>query len=147
MLKFSEIFEFSSENSYFERIRTVRMVRMVRSIADRTFQLRPGPPPFLQGPTSRRASRSRPPWHAPLSPLPISGLKYGFPSFPPWSPTQWSYFLFLLENEQVTNFFIRRPLFPALNFRMCVYKNSPCRAEANSPSGFNDRMKDHERSS
>ena len=42
MLKFSEIFEFSSENSYFERIRTVRMVRMVRmvrSLADRTFQL------------------------------------------------------------------------------------------------------------
>ena len=36
MLKFSEIFEFSSENSYFERI---RMVRMVRSLADRTFQL------------------------------------------------------------------------------------------------------------
>ena len=39
MLKFSEIFEFSRENSYFERIRTVRMVRMVRSLADRTFQL------------------------------------------------------------------------------------------------------------
>ena len=42
MLKISEIFEFSSENSYFERIRTVRtvrMVRMVRSLADRTFQL------------------------------------------------------------------------------------------------------------
>ena len=36
MLKFSEIFEFSRENSYFERI---RMVRMVRSLADRTFQL------------------------------------------------------------------------------------------------------------
>ena len=32
-----EIFEFSSENSYFER---VRMVRMVRSLADRTFQPR-----------------------------------------------------------------------------------------------------------
>ena len=51
MLKFSEIFEFSRENSYFERIRTVRMVRMVRSLADRTFQLwyRPGMPlvPFL----------------------------------------------------------------------------------------------------
>ena len=41
MLKFSEIFEFSRENSYFERIRMVRMVRMVRSLADRTFQLRP----------------------------------------------------------------------------------------------------------
>ena len=43
MLKFSEIFEFSRENSYFERIRMVRlvrMVRMVRSLADRTFQLR-----------------------------------------------------------------------------------------------------------
>ena len=43
MLNFSEIFEFSSENSYFERIRTVRMVRMVRmvrSLADRTFQPR-----------------------------------------------------------------------------------------------------------
>ena len=40
MLKFSEIFEFSRENSYFDRIRTVRMVRMVRSLADRTFQLR-----------------------------------------------------------------------------------------------------------
>ena len=39
MLKFSEIFEFSRENSYFERIRMVRMVRMVRSLADRTFQL------------------------------------------------------------------------------------------------------------
>ena len=40
MLKISEIFEFSTsnENSYFERIRTVRMVRMVRSLADRTFQ-------------------------------------------------------------------------------------------------------------
>ena len=36
MLKFSEFFEFSRENSYFERI---RMVRMVRSLADRTFQL------------------------------------------------------------------------------------------------------------
>ena len=33
MLKFSEIFEFSRESSYFERI------RMVRSLADRTFQL------------------------------------------------------------------------------------------------------------
>ena len=43
MLKFSEIFEFSWENSYFERIlmvRIVRMVRMVRSLADRTFQPR-----------------------------------------------------------------------------------------------------------
>ena len=40
MLTFSEIFEFSRENSYFERI---RMVRMVRSLADRTFQPRPGP--------------------------------------------------------------------------------------------------------
>ena len=40
MLKFSEIFEFSGENSYFERIRMVRMVRMVRSLADRTFQPR-----------------------------------------------------------------------------------------------------------
>ena len=45
MLKFSEILnflrkiEFSTENSYFERIRTVRMVRMVRALADRTFQL------------------------------------------------------------------------------------------------------------
>ena len=42
---FSEIFEFSKENSYFERIRKVRMVRMVRmvrSLADRTFQLCPG---------------------------------------------------------------------------------------------------------
>ena len=39
MLKKFEIFEFSSDNSYFERIRTVRMVRMVRSLADRTFQL------------------------------------------------------------------------------------------------------------
>ena len=39
MLKFSEIFEFSWENFYFERIRMVRMVRMVRSLADRTFQL------------------------------------------------------------------------------------------------------------
>ena len=39
MLKFSEIFEFSRESSYFERIRMVRMVRMVRSLADRTFQL------------------------------------------------------------------------------------------------------------
>ena len=39
MLKFSEIFEFSRENSYFERVRMVRMVRMVRSLADRTFQL------------------------------------------------------------------------------------------------------------
>ena len=41
MLKFSEIFEFSRENSYFERVRMVRMVRMVpmlRSLADRTFQ-------------------------------------------------------------------------------------------------------------
>ena len=36
MLKFFEIFEFSRENSYFERI---RMVRMVRSLADRTFHL------------------------------------------------------------------------------------------------------------
>ena len=44
MLKFSEIFEFSRENSYFERIRMVRMVRMVRSLADRTFQLWIGPP-------------------------------------------------------------------------------------------------------
>ena len=34
--KFAEIFEFSRENSHFERI---RMVRMVRSLADRTFQL------------------------------------------------------------------------------------------------------------
>ena len=42
MLKFSEIFEFSRENSYFERIRMVRMVRMVRSLADRTFQPRLG---------------------------------------------------------------------------------------------------------
>ena len=41
MLKFSEIFEFSRKKFYFERIRTVRMVRMVRSLADRTFQLRP----------------------------------------------------------------------------------------------------------
>ena len=41
MLKFSEIFEFSKENSYFERI---RMVRMVRSLADRTFQLCSAPP-------------------------------------------------------------------------------------------------------
>ena len=43
MLKFSEFFAFSKENSYFERIRMVRlvrMVRMVRSLADRTFQLR-----------------------------------------------------------------------------------------------------------
>ena len=39
MLKISEIFESSRENSYFERIRMVRMVRMVRSLADRTFQL------------------------------------------------------------------------------------------------------------
>ena len=39
MLEFSEIFEFFSGNSYFERIRMVRMVRMVRSLADRTFQL------------------------------------------------------------------------------------------------------------
>ena len=39
MLKISEIFEISRENSYFERIRMVRMVRMVRSLADRTFQL------------------------------------------------------------------------------------------------------------
>ena len=39
ILSFSEIFEFSRQNSYFERIRTVRMVRMVRSLADRTFQL------------------------------------------------------------------------------------------------------------
>ena len=39
MLKFSEIFEFSRENSYSERIRMVRMVRMVRSLVDRTFQL------------------------------------------------------------------------------------------------------------
>ena len=39
MLKFSEIFEFLREISYFERIRMVRMVRMVRSLADRTFQL------------------------------------------------------------------------------------------------------------
>ena len=45
MLIFSEMFEFSRENSYFERIRMVRMVRlvrmvrMVRSLADRTFQL------------------------------------------------------------------------------------------------------------
>ena len=49
MLKFSEIFEFSGENSYFQRIRIVRivrmvrMVRMVRSLADRTFQLCHGP--------------------------------------------------------------------------------------------------------
>ena len=43
MLKFSEIFELSKENSYFERIRMVRMVRMVRSLADRTFQLWPMP--------------------------------------------------------------------------------------------------------
>ena len=42
MLKFSENFEFSGENSNFERIRMVRMVRMVRSLADRTFQPRPG---------------------------------------------------------------------------------------------------------
>ena len=50
MLKFSEIFEFSTENSYFERIRMVRMVRMVRSLADRTFQLweQPLHPPILQ---------------------------------------------------------------------------------------------------
>ena len=48
MLKFSEILEFSRENSYFERIRMVRMVRMVRSLADRTFQLWLGPPsPWL----------------------------------------------------------------------------------------------------
>ena len=40
ILKFSEIFEFSREISYFERIRMVRMVRMVRSLADRTFQPR-----------------------------------------------------------------------------------------------------------
>ena len=39
MLKFSEMFEFSREKSYFERIRMLRMVRMVRSLADRTFQL------------------------------------------------------------------------------------------------------------
>ena len=38
MLKISEIFEISRENSYFERLRMVRMVRMVRSLADRTFQ-------------------------------------------------------------------------------------------------------------
>ena len=45
MLEFSELkfFEFSNENSYIERIRTVRMVRIVRSLADRTFQPR-GPP-------------------------------------------------------------------------------------------------------
>ena len=41
LLKFV-IFEFSGENSYFERI---RMVRMVRSLADRTFQLRRVPLP------------------------------------------------------------------------------------------------------
>ena len=42
MLNISEFFEFSKENSYFERIlmvRMVRMVRIVRSLADRTFQL------------------------------------------------------------------------------------------------------------
>ena len=42
MLTISEIFKFSGENFYFERIRTVRMVRMVRMVrsrADRTFQL------------------------------------------------------------------------------------------------------------
>ena len=32
-------FEFSRENSYFDRIRMVQMVRMVRCLADRTFQL------------------------------------------------------------------------------------------------------------
>ena len=55
MLKFSELslFEFSRENSYFERIRMVRMVRMVRSLADRTFQLWPGP--FVE----ERAARAR----------------------------------------------------------------------------------------
>ena len=44
MLKFSEIFDFSRKNPYFERIRMVRMVRMVRSLADRTFQLCAEPP-------------------------------------------------------------------------------------------------------
>ena len=49
MLEFSELFEFSRENSCFERIRMVRivrMVRMVRSLADRTFQ-----PSLVQGRT------------------------------------------------------------------------------------------------
>ena len=58
MLKFSEIFEFSRENSYFERIRmvrTVQMVRMVRSLADRTFQLWSWPS-FTPARSARRAA-------------------------------------------------------------------------------------------
>ena len=67
MLKFSEILEFSRENSYFERIRIVRMVRMVRmvrSLADRTFQLwsqraaQPATRPAFRSPTQRAACRS-----------------------------------------------------------------------------------------
>ena len=50
MLTFSEIFECSRENSYFERIRMVRMVRMVRSLADRTFQLCSAPRRAPRGP-------------------------------------------------------------------------------------------------
>ena len=59
MLKFSEIFEFSRENSYFERIRMVRMVRMVRSLADRTFQLGAGLEEVV-----RQAGRARGAEHA-----------------------------------------------------------------------------------
>ena len=63
MLKFSEIVEFSSENSYFERIRTVRMirmVRMVRSLADRTFYLVRGPRRRRAGPEVGLRRRERP---------------------------------------------------------------------------------------
>ena len=41
MLKVSEIFEFTSENSWINSDRTlIGIVRLVRSLADRTFQLR-----------------------------------------------------------------------------------------------------------
>ena len=52
MLKFSEILEFSKEK--FRKIPILKefewfeMVRMVRSLADRTFQLRPRPHPVLR---------------------------------------------------------------------------------------------------
>ena len=57
MLKFSEIFEISMENFYFERIRMVRMVRMVRSLADRTFQLWPRRRRGAAAPPARRRGR------------------------------------------------------------------------------------------
>ena len=108
MLKFSEIFEFSRENSYFERIRIVRMVRMVRmvqmvrmvrSLADRTFQL------WVRPAGSTRSSATRPAWPSrpgrPASPVSFTCAGYlkfairewegSFSGFLPTEPTLFSY--------------------------------------------------------